>query len=295
MELLRKLEALIQAGVEGGASGDRADVQPLDLVRQIEREIERNRRVFISDKTYVAHKMVIHLYAPTQARVEEYEALFNNAEFSKYLEEYITERGYQLLDRIRIVIQCHQERLPEFGKRHCFVEFSWPQVGEDPGELTVVLDPANESKILSVSAPQGEVPQEAWLEVLAGEAYNSRVRIARREFNIGRTENVLHASTGRVLRVNHLAFCRPGPKDLVNRSVSRQHARVVYRGNTFYLHDTGSQNGTSVERGGSTIFVPKSGRTADGIELKAGDIFVFGSARVRFHPGPMPAAEEKPV
>ena len=283
--ILRKIETLFQTALEGGSALDAADVQPLDLVRQIEREIERNRRVFINDQTYVAHKLIIHLYAPGPAKVEEYEALFNNPEFRKYLEDYIKERGYQLLDRIHIGIQCHQEALPQFGKRPCFVEFSWPQVGTDPGEVTVLLDPENERRILSVHAPQNEVAREAWLEVLEGDAYRDRCPITRREFNLGRSENVLHNKTGKLLRVNQLAFKRPEAGDVANRSVSRQHARIVFRGNAFVLYDTGSQNGTSVERGTSVLLVPRNTPPGDGIELADGDIIVLGQARVRFKCG----------
>ena len=289
--ILRRIEDLLQSVIEGSSSLSSGDVQPLDLVRQIEKEIERNKRVFINDQTYVAHKMLIHLYAPNSAKVEEYEALFNNAEFQKYLEDYIHEKGYQLLDRILIGIQCHQEIRPEFGRRPCFVEFSWPQVGTDPGEVTVLLDPDNDRKILSVNAPKHEVPQDAWLEVVEGEAYRGLCRIVRRECNIGRSENVLHNRTGKLLRVNQLAFKKPGPEDATNQSVSRCHARIFWRGKAFFLMDTGSQNGTSVERGKSVILLPRPTPPGDGVELQDGDILVLGRARIRFHLGPMPEGD----
>jgi hypothetical protein len=286
IDILRKIEDLLQNAIEGGGSALIArDIQPLDLVRQIEKEIEKNKRVFINDQTYVAHKLIIHLYTPTPAKVEEYEALFNNEEFQKYLEDYIREKDYHLLDRIHIGIQCHQEPLPQFGKRPCFVEFSWPQVGGDPGEVTVLLDPANESKILSVHAPAGEVSEEAWLEVLEGEAWQSRCRINRREFNIGRGENVVHHKSGKILRINHLAFKRPAAGDIANRSVSRQHARIACRGEAFLLYDTGSQNGTSVERRKSVLLLARATAAGDGVELRDGDIILLGHARVRFHLG----------
>lgn len=286
--LLRKIEAGLQSAIEGGGLS-KDDVQPLDLVRQIEREIERNKKAFINDQIYVPHKMVIHLYAPVPGKVEEYEALFNNAEFRGYLEQYIKEQGYTLLDRIRITVQCHSETAPEFRGRHCFVEFSWPQQVSDPGEMTVVLDPADERRIVSMQPTEAEVVQEAWLEVVEGDAYQARAKITRREFNIGRTENVLHHQTKRVLRVNHLAFKRPGEGDAINRSVSRQHGKIVSRGGAFHFYDTGSQNGSSILRGGSTILVPRGGAAGEGIALKDGDVLVLGRAKVRFRQGPSDA------
>jgi hypothetical protein len=294
ISLLKKLERALQNAIEGSSALTAKDIQPLDLVRQIQREIESNKRVFINDQTYVAHKLIIHLYAPTPAKIEEYEALFNNPEFQQYLEAYIKEKGYQLLDRIRIGIQCHQEALPQFHRRHCFVAFSWPQVGGDPGEITVLLDPENEHRILTVNAPRGEVSQAAWLEVIEGNAYKNRCRITRREFNVGRGENVLQHKTGKLLRTNQLAFVPSSAGDIVNRSVSRQHAQIVWRGNAFFLYDNGSQNGTSVERGKSVLLVPHVTSASDGIELMDGDFLLFGRARIRFHIGCMPEKADEP-
>lgn len=278
--LLRRVESALQTAIEGTAlSAD--EVQPLDLVRQIEREIERNRKVFVNDQVYVPHKLGIHLFAPSPSKVEEYEALFNNPEFRTYLEDYIKGKGYTLLDRIRIVIHCEQERLPQFGKRQCFVEFSWPQVAADPGEMTVVFDPADDRRIASVQEAKVEVLEEAWVEVVEGRAREPRVRITRREFNIGRGEHVVNHQTGRVLRVNHLAFLKPEAGGAVNRSVSRQHARILHRDGRFLLFDTGSQNGTSVVRGSSTVLVPR-GAGVDGVHLQDGDVIAIGRARVRF-------------
>jgi len=74
---------------------------------------------------------------------------------------------------------------------------------------------------------------------------------------------------------------------MINRSVSRQHAQIVWRGDAFFLYDNGSQNGTSVERGKSVVLVPRVTSASDGIELLDGDVLVFGRARIRFHVGSM--------
>jgi hypothetical protein len=285
---LRQIEAFLQSAIDGGAGLTRADVEPLDLVRQIEREIDRHKKVFVNDQTYVPHKLLIHLYAPGPSKVEEYEALFNNRDFKQYLAQYIRERGYKLLGPIRIALECHEERLPQFGKRGCFVEFSWPQVGADPGELTVVLDPDDAGRIASMGGTGSEVPAEAWLEVIEGRAYRARVAISRTEFNIGRTENVFDHSGERLLRTNHLAFERPFEGDVVNRSVSRQHARILYRDGAFRLYDTGSQNGTSMHRGTSVLCLPRPTPLADGLVLEDGDVVAIGRTRVAFHAGAIP-------
>lgn len=281
--LLRRLESALQSAVERTGSLSADDVQPLDLVRQIEKEIERNKKIFVNDQIFVPHRLGIHLYAPTPTKVEEYEALFNNAEFRTYVEDYVKEKGYKLVDRILVTIHCEAERLPAFRKGHCFVEFSWPQVASDPGELTVVFDPSDERRIVRVEEGKPEVLREAWLEVAEGRAREPRVRITRREFNIGRGENVLQHQSGRLLRVNHLVFLKPEAGDAVNRSVSRQHARITHRDGQFLLFDTGSQNGTSIVRRRSTVLVPRGAAGAEGVPLEDGDLIAIGRARVLFH------------
>lgn len=277
---LRAIEGWLQDSIEG-TSALRGEVQPLDLVRQIEREIERNKKVFINNQTLVPHKLVVHLFAPTVVKVEEYEALFNTREFREWVEAYIKERDYTLLDRLRIGIECHEEPRPEFKSRACFVEFSWPQVGADPADYTIVIDPKDHTRILSAEPGRGEVPVEAWLEVIAGDAYASPVRITRRTFNLGRTEHVLRRGSHRVLRINHLAFKPPAGVDSVNQSVSRTHAHITFENDAFRLFDDGSQNGTSVVRGGTTLLVPNGTAPGDGVELHPGDVIALGRARVR--------------
>lgn len=277
---LRALEDLLQQRFEG-ASALAGDVQPLDLVRQIEREIERNKKVFINDQTLVPHRLVVHLFAPTPSKVEEYEALFNTPQFRQWIESYIKARGYTLLDRVRIGIECHSEPHPEFQRKACWVECSWPQVSADPADYTVVLDPKDHSRILSAAPAVSELQIEAWVEVIAGDAYESPVRIMRHVFNMGRTQHVLRRDGRSVARVNHLAFRGPDAAGTVNHSVSRRHARIVTEGETLRLFDEGSQNGTFIIRGPSTLAVPKATSARDGVELQPEDIIVLGQARAR--------------
>lgn len=284
MTILHSIESWLQQHIEG-TSGLSVDVQPLDLVRQIEREIERNKKIFINDETFVPHRLVVHLFAPTSAKVEEYEALFNTSSFREWVESYIKERGYKLLDRLRVTIECHQEPQPEFKNRACWVEFSWPQRGADPADYTVVIDPKDHTRILSAEPGRGEVPVTAKLEVVSGEAYESPVAITRLITNIGRTENVLDNQTRRLLRVNHLAFKRAENAEAVNHTISRRHAHISFAAGQFRLFDDGSQNGTRVQRGGSTLMVPKATASAEGVLLLDGDIVVVGRAKVKFEFG----------
>lgn len=286
--VLDKLECFFRAAFEHDFAGRGSAWEPLDIVRQIRRQIEKNRRVFVDDKVYVAHRMVIHLHAPRPEIAEEYEALFNNADFRKHIEEYIKDRGYQFLDRLRVTVRCHDRKTPQFGRSPCWVEFSWPQPGEDPGEVTVMMSPHDRERILSVIPPRSEVSEDAWLEVLEGTAYQSPLRIFRREFNLGRMQQVLNHRTGETVRVNHMAFARPASESDPNFWVSRRHARITWRDGGFRLSDTGSRNGTWVQRGEKLLPVPRNTPEGEAVPLKAEDILVLGKVRVRFRTTPPP-------
>jgi hypothetical protein len=82
----------------------------------------------------------------------------------------------------------------------------------------------------------------------------------------------------RLIRTNHVAFTEAGGD--VNQTVSRKHAHIAYEPRTghFRLHDDGSEHGTEVVRGGTTISVHRGAR---GVRLRSDDEVVLGEARVR--------------
>jgi hypothetical protein len=282
IDWLRKIETLFESFFERTDLGARSRVAPLDLVRQIQREVDRNCLPFVNDQILVPHRIVIHLFAPAQAVVDEYEALFNTAEFRDYIEHYITGRGYTLRDRLRVVLHCHQDKIPEFDRSGCYLEFSWPHGPTDSDELTVALDTYRGGRDAHSRDTQNTLPVKATLEVLEGVAYESRLEIRVSEFNLGRTQNIIQEDSAKVVRTNHLAFMRPEPGDVVNRSVSRAHATIVWNGKDFLLYDCGSENGTRVERGRTTIPVSRRGDRSEPAALQDGDIVLLGNARIRF-------------
>lgn len=289
--ILHRIEAVLQALVEGG-TGSKAE--PLDLVREIERELDRHAKAFVGEQTYVPHAIVVHLRASTAAQLEEYAALFTSRGFRAHIDEYVRTRGYRLLARLTIDVKCHREPLAEFKGRNCFVECSWSRVaagasGEEAGRADRVEAPVSPPQPAIAETP--DTPGEAWLEVVEGEAEPGRVQIERAEFHIGRAPKVFDHRTRRLLRVNHLAFARAGWGDVVNRSVSRLHASVHCRKGRYYLCDSGSEQGTFVVRDGASIEVMPG--ATPGVELRDGDVLALGLARVGFHLGLFPAKETR--
>jgi hypothetical protein len=280
IDWLKSIETLLENFFERSGMGVRSRVAPLDLVRQIQKEIDRNKQPFINDQILVPHRLVIHLFAPTQQAVDEYEAIFNTAELREFIEKYIGGRGYKLRDRLRVSLVCHQDRIPEFARSGCFLEFSWPQGSTDPDDLTVTVQGLYAGG--EMNTEQSGFPCRARVEVVSGVVYESPVEIRTREFNLGRTQNIVQEGSGKVIRINQFAFARPEPGDLVNRSVSRRHATIAWDGSRFLVHDCGSENGTRIERGRSILPVPKGDPRGEGVPLLPGDIIELGQARIRF-------------
>lgn len=280
---LQKLEQVLQNVIESNPVLRSDRIEPLDIVKQVESEIERNKKIFVNNKIYIAHKIVINLYAPTPEKVDEYEALFNHPIFLQHVKEYIESRGYELLAKIRVVMKCHAEWKKEFGKRACYVEFYWPTPEADPGDVTIRVEPNRPDHIEEVRPPKPDAVPAALLETVVGETREPRLTVTRKATYLGRLEQVLDPRTGRIVRTNDVVFLKTDQPDGVNTTVSRQHAKIVYENDGFFLYDTGSENGTSVEKadGRKIELKPRTPRQ-EGVALGDGDVIGLGEARVRF-------------
>jgi hypothetical protein len=281
--ILRKIELALESIIEGNPILKSDNVEPLDLVKQIESQIEKNKKVFINNKIYVAHKIVINLYAPTPEKIEEYEALFHSQPFVQHVEEYVKSRGYDLLDKIRIVIKCHTERKKEFGRKHCYLEFYWPTPEADPGDVTIRINKKEPEKIEEVSRPEPEVGAEAYLEAIEGEVYEKKYRLTKKATYLGRMEQIVDRRTNQTTHKNDFVFAKGNDEASVNNTVSRRHAKIVYAEGKFYLYDTGSENGTAVERdGGSKVALKPRTPEGEKVVLENNDVIRLGDAKVKF-------------
>jgi len=125
-----------------------------------------------------------------------------------------------------------------------------------------------------------EVPDAApgrlEMTVIRGAAQWRTYVFTSHRIDLGRGVEVRDSRNG-LIRTNHVAFT--DGSDDVNKSISRQHAHVVYdaRSGQFRLHDDGSIHGTKIVRKGKTLTVPWGGR---GALLQSGDEIDLGEARV---------------
>jgi hypothetical protein len=115
------------------------------------------------------------------------------------------------------------------------------------------------------------------IRAVVGEMERWSVSLAAPRIDIGRGAEV-RDYRNRLIRTNHVVFTEGGGG--VNETVSRAHAHIAYEPPTgrFRLHDDGSEHGTGIIRGGTTISVLRGTR---GVRLEPDDEVVLGEARVR--------------
>jgi hypothetical protein len=138
----------------------------------------------------------------------------------------------------------------------------------------------------AVAAPAPPPSPGIELEVVAGAAAQAAYQFPFARIDIGRCAEV-RDRRNRLVRTNHLVFADGG--DSLNQTVSRRHAHLEYQPaeGAFRVYDDGSEQGTSVVRGGRTIVVPPGVR---GLRLQNGDEIALGLARLRVTVPPTRAA-----
>ena len=117
-----------------------------------------------------------------------------------------------------------------------------------------------------------------WPTVVAGVGGQPAYVFQSCRIDIGRCTEV-RDRRNRLVRTNHLVFA--DTDDALNQTVSRRHAHLEYQAaeGAFRVYDDGSEQGTSVARGGRAIAVPPGPR---GVRLQPGDENrVLGLARVK--------------
>src|SRR5262249_39717800 len=123
-------------------------------------------------------------------------------------------------------------------------------------------------------APQ---PGQIEIRVVRGVMERWAYSLTAPRIDVGRGAEV-RDRRNRLIRTNHVVFSEGGGD--VNQTVSRSHAHIAYEPLTgqFRLHDDGSEHGTEIVRGATTIALPRGTR---GVRLHSGDEVVLGEARVR--------------
>lgn len=218
----------------------KSGVHPVELGKKLVREIEGNKTIS-TNRVYVPNRFIVGLSQRDYSRFESYQAALAT-ELENLLLTYIREKGYAVLDRPRIrLVEEEQLREGEF-----WIESKLE--GEPPGAKEPAAGGAD-------ARPGPGQSGTAYLELLDSGEVPPVFELTKKSFQIGRSGND-----------NDIVL--PDP------NVSRVHVRIYRKGDSFFIEDLNSTNGTAVNEEGIQV-----------CELKDNDVIRLGSTRFLFREG----------
>jgi Protein of unknown function (DUF3662)/FHA domain len=250
MSVLRTLESKLSGLIEGTFSrAFRSEVRPVEIARRLAREMEEHKQYSIS-RTYVPNEYRVFLSPRDRQRFADYEDALA-AELAGYLLEHARRERLALLSRP--VIEFETDRrlgLGEFG-----IQTRVVQPPREPEPQRDDRDLVGRTMVQSVAERVAEPLQER---------ARSRVQTALLVLDGNRV----------VVGPAGVTLGRSRQCDIVldDPNVSRQHAEIRPRGDSWVLTDLGSTNGSLL-----------NGRQIDGPEVvKPGDEIELGASVMKF-------------
>ena len=252
MPVLRTIESKIEGLFEGVfGRAFRTNVQPIELARKLVKEMDDHRNVSVS-RVYVPNEYTIYLSPKDRKQFAGYEASLIG-ELSEYIAEHARRERYALLtDPIVLVTTDEDLAVGEFGIATRLVadELS----AESPPAELDVEQPAHTMIYRAPNTPVVDAPPrtpEPAREVVTLTVAGKRHEITEESVVVGRSRE----ADIRISDVNS----------------SRRHAELRQEGETFWIVDLGSTNGTSV-----------NGKRVDRQRLRDGDRIEIGTTEIVF-------------
>ncbi|HEV2853519.1 MAG TPA: FHA domain-containing protein [Thermoanaerobaculia bacterium] len=242
---------------------------PLEIRRAVLDEAE-SKVIAVGEgkRLFPYNRLKVHLLATNPEERTALEAAANEAwDLKNRIAERLAERGCPVPAGFTVETVFDEAR-PEFGERRFFVEY---EKAESPALVAVPAPGAPSAggvaarPTLVLTVVKGDATQHVY-------DFEGPARI-----HLGRLEEVVDAD-GRVRRRNDVAFREEGE---VNTTVSREHARISWDGETagYWLRAEQNASGTRIYRDGRTIDVSAHDRR--GVRLQAGDEIYLGRACVK--------------
>ncbi|HVM16938.1 MAG TPA: DUF3662 and FHA domain-containing protein [Gaiellaceae bacterium] len=252
MTVLRSIEQKLEALVEGVfGRAFRANVQPVELARKLQKEMDDHRTVSVS-RVYVPNEYTVWLSPGDREQFESYEASLRE-ELQIYLAEHARREGYALLTSPRVLLETDEDlAVGEFGIATRMVQPERRQRAADepasqpePGH-TMIYRP-KQQPTQAVSAAELGLARD-----VASLSWDGQSRtIEKRRLVIGRS--------------------RECDVQLADSNVSRRHAEIRQEGASYWIVDLDSTNGLEV-----------NGRRLKRSKLEDGDRLTLGSTELVF-------------
>lgn len=281
---LATIEDFLAESIKQSAILSEEDLDSKEIVFQLSEEV-RLKQFRWSDSSIVCVPNVVRIVLPeTKAsKVEEIEMLFAAPAFTKTLTDYLESSKFHLVLPIRTEVELVSKGSSRliYSAGRCLLALDWP-LPEEAENFNVVIDDIKK-KVLEVQERKPQIPLIGRLTSLNADVYQNNYFLTKEITYIGRLRTVRDDQTGQFLRKNDFVFSQLEDPEAIGNSVSRQHAKIEFRDNSFVLVDQGSANSTVIERReqGAPITAIVTG--ASGAKLQDGDIIILGSARLRFN------------
>ncbi len=252
MTVLRSIEQKLEALVEGlFGRAFRAHVQPVELARKLQKEMDDHRTVSVS-RVYVPNEYTVYLSADDREQFTGYEPSLVE-ELQTYLAEHARREGYALLTAPSVLIETDDDLdVGEFGIATRLVQPKRrerrpdePPSQPQPGETMIYR--SRQQPTQAASASELGLPPEA-----ASLSWDGQRRaLDKRRMVIGRS--------------------RDCDVQISDANVSRRHAEVRREGSSYWIVDLDSTNGIEV-----------NGRRMKRSKLEHGDRVTLGSTELTF-------------
>lgn len=253
------------------------DLNPDDIVLQLAEQLS-SKHIIQDGDPYVPSLIKIFLPRMGAEKFKEVEAIFNSLIFVGNIYKYVRKMGFRLFNLLKVEVEMPQD----YKHNRCIVLVNWPMADDISNGLEKVVE-IKQQRVVSSQMRAIDIPRVALLQTINAAAYSDQFLIVSRVTNLGRFRNVIDHSTGEVLRRNALSFLQPVQPESPNNTISRQHAKIEFINGDFYVFDTGSTNGTRVNRreANSRIQLPVVAYE-EGVLLKDRDIIQLGLALISF-------------
>lgn len=252
-----------------------AEIDAGDIMHQIQDQMRKQQYSWVDSK-FLPNTLTVFVSEDCASLTDDLETIFSAHELLEQIVQLAKLNSLDLILPLRSEVLQAKTKLPRIA-----ITFTWPRSDDPISEAEIVVDD-EQHRIISIRVKQTELPVPARLTSLNAEVYRNNYLLMRKVTHIGRLKNVVDPETGRFKRCNDFVFAQNDDPQAVCNSVSRTHARIVFRDGRYLLEDEGSANQTNVERkiDGESRFLHLEPGAA--VELQNGDIIHFGLAQVRF-------------
>jgi hypothetical protein len=268
MSVLRTIESKIEGLFEGVfGRAFRTHVQPVELARKLAKEMDEHRSVSVS-RVYVPNEYTVFLSPRDREQFAGYEGSLIG-ELQEYLTEHAKREAYALLTPPRVRITTDADlAIGEFGIATRVVQ---PEGGllpiPQPAPAQAPPPPAPGPLAPAPAATLVYRPAEPEPEPEPEEAPEPEPEPEREVVTLTIDGRVYPVTSRRVV----LGRSRECDISLADSNVSRRHAELVQEGETYWVGDLGSTNGTEL-----------NGERIDRAKLADGDRITLGSTDVLF-------------